>query len=91
MKILLLALCMSGALIAGSAAESNLSGPGGYKLSQAEACQTSCKANADACRSQCSDPEEQEQCIVDCDRVACKENCEKFEYLCKQRCQKPGG
>ncbi len=90
MKILF-ALCMSGALIAGSAAAANLPGSGEYKLSQAEACQASCKANADACRAQCSDPEEQEQCIVDCDRAACKVNCEKFEYLCTKRCQNPGG
>jgi hypothetical protein len=91
MKILLLTICLSGALIAGSAAASNLPGTGGYEFSQVDACQASCQANAQACRGQCTDPEEQEQCIVDCDSAACKTNCEKFEYLCKQRCQNPGG
>jgi hypothetical protein len=93
MKTLLLTTCLSGALIIASAAPSlaaNLHRAGAYEFGQAEACQTSCNANADACRTQCSDPEEQEQCIVDCDKSECKANCATFEDACKQHCQNPG-
>ncbi len=89
-----LTTCMLGALIVGSAAPSpaaNLPRAGEYKLSQANTCQTLCHTNADACRAQCSDPEEQAQCIVECDKSTCMGNCEKFENACKQRCQSPGG
>ena len=94
MKNLLLTICMSGALIVASAASSpavNLPGAGEYKLSQADACQTSCKTNADACRAQCADPEEQEQCIVDCEKGECNGICNKFEDNCKRHCPSSGG
>ena len=54
-------------------------------------CQTLCHTNADACRAQCSDPEEQAQCIVECDKSTCMGNREKFENACKQRCPSPRG
>jgi hypothetical protein len=94
MKNLLLAICMSGALSVASAAPSpaaNLPRAGEFKLSQADACQTSCRTNADSCRALCSDPEEQEQCIVDCDKGACITNCNKFEDNCKQHCPSSKG
>ena len=93
MKTLLLTLCISGALFVASAAPSsaaNFRRVGEYTLTQTEDCQTSCKAKADSCRTQCSDPEEQEQCIIGCDSSACKTNCDTFEDACKQRCQNPG-
>ena len=93
MKTFLLAICMSGTLIAASAAPSPAANPsrlGEYKLSQADACHTSCRANAEACRTLCSDPEEQVQCIVECDKSACNANCNKFEDACKQRCPTGG-
>jgi hypothetical protein len=94
MKNLLLTICMSGALIVASAASSpaaNLPRAGEYKLSQADACQTSCKTNADSCRAQCADPEEQEQCIVGCDKGECNANCNKFEDNCKRHCPSSKG
>ena len=93
MKTLLLTPCMFGVLCVVSAAPSpaaNFRRPGEYELSQADVCRANCKANADSCRTQCSDPEEQEQCIVNCDSSACKANCDRFEDVCKQHCQSPG-
>jgi hypothetical protein len=94
MKTLLLTTCMHGALIAASAAPSlaaNLSRAGEFELSQANGCQASCRVNADACRAQCSDPDEQAQCVVECDKSACLGKCNKFEEVCKQHCPSPGG
>jgi hypothetical protein len=94
MKNLLLAICISGALSAVSAAPAlaaNLSRAGEYKLCQADACQTSCRTNADACRAQCSDPEEEKQCIVACGKGECKAMCDKFENNCKLHCPSSGG
>ena len=89
MKNLLVTLCMSAALIVASAAPSpaaNLPRVAEYNLSQADACQTSCKTNADTCRAQCADPEEQEQCIVACGTGECMATCNKFEDNCKRHC-----
>ncbi|HUZ92113.1 MAG TPA: hypothetical protein VMU78_09470 [Methylocella sp.] len=91
MKTLLLTTCMFGALIAASAAPSLAANLPEVELSQANGCQASCRANADACRAQCSDPEEQTQCVVECDRSACLGKCNKFEAACKQHCPSPGG
>jgi hypothetical protein len=94
MKTLLLIPCLFGALIMASAAPSlaaNNHRAGEVEISQAEACQASCRANAESCRTQCSDSEEQEQCVVGCDKAACKANCATFEDTCKQRCQQSGG
>ena len=94
MKNLLFAICMSGALIVASDAPSpaaNFSPTREYRLTEADACQTSCRTNADSCRALCSDPEEQQQCIVDCDKGECKANCNKFEDNCKRHCQSSGG
>jgi hypothetical protein len=94
MKTLLLTTCMFGALICASAAPSlaaSLPRAGEFELSQANGCQASCRVNADACRAQCSDPEEQTQCVVECDKSACMGNCDKFETVCKQHCPSPGG
>lgn len=60
-------------------------------LAQTDGCLASCKANADACRAQCGDPEEQEQCILDCSTSSCKSDCARFEDACHKRCQKSGG
>jgi len=68
-----------------------LSRAGETKLSQGDACETNCRTNANACRAQCADPEEQEQCIVDCDKGECKASCEKFERNCNQHCQSSKG
>jgi hypothetical protein len=90
MKNPLLTICLFGTLIMASAAPSpagTLLGGADDKVSQADVCQASCRANADACRTQCSDPEEEAQCIVDCDKGECKTNCNNFEAACKQRCE----
>jgi hypothetical protein len=92
MKTFLLTTCF-GALMMASGAPSpagDLSRTGEYKLSQGDACHTSCRVNADACRTQCSDPEEQAQCIVECNKSACMANCAKFERSCNQRCPTGG-
>ncbi|MCI0598034.1 MAG: hypothetical protein L0Y50_12720 [Beijerinckiaceae bacterium] len=60
---------------------------GGYSIGQADACQTSCKTNADFCRQQCEHPDEPEQCIVACSTKECNASCKKFEDACTQRCQ----
>ncbi|HUB63538.1 MAG TPA: hypothetical protein VL996_03695 [Methylocella sp.] len=94
MKTLLLIPCLAGALILSSAVPTlaaHLPGTGEYELSQADACRTNCQMNAKACREQCTDPEELQQCIVDCDSFACKANCDAFENKCKQHCPSPGG
>lgn len=91
MKILQLTTSLFMLLISAGAMAADLPRTGTYELAQADACQVSCRANADACRQQCSDPEEQTQCIVLCDKSDCKANCQKFEDGCKQRCQNPGG
>jgi hypothetical protein len=90
MKTFLLITCIFGALMMASGAPSpagDLSRTGEYKLSQGDACHTSCRANADACRTQCADPEEQEQCIVNCGKSVCNSDCDKFERACNQHCQ----
>jgi hypothetical protein len=94
MKTFLLTTCIFEALMMAGGAPSlagDLSRTGEYKLRLADDCATSCRVNADACRTQCSDPEEQAQCIVECDKSACKAKCNKFEDACKQRCPSPRG
>lgn len=90
MKTFLLTTCIFGALVMASGALSpagDLSG----ELRLADACETMCRTNADSCRAQCSDPEEQEQCIVDCGRGECTASCDKFEHSCKQHCPSSKG
>ncbi len=77
MKNLVLTACVSAVLMA-SAAPSLA----------ADACQTYCKATANSCREQCSDPQEQEQCIFECSRSECKANCNRLEEACTQHCPK---
>jgi predicted metal-binding membrane protein len=94
MKMSLIATFLSGALIAATTTAipaAALPRAGEYQLSQADACLASCKANVEYCRSLCSNPEEQSQCIVDCGSGECKANCDKFEAACKERCKKAGG
>jgi hypothetical protein len=91
MKKTLRTTCIFGTLLLASAAAANLSRAGAYELSQADTCQANCRVNTDACNSQCSDPEEQQQCIVNCDKAACQANCKTFEDNCKRHCPSPGG
>ena len=95
MKNLRLILCVSLALSAACAvpaAAGYFPGAEKFMLGQSDACTASCLANSNACRTQCGDPEEQEQCIVgDCGISSCKADCQKFEDACRQRCAKVGG
>ena len=94
MKTFLLTTCIFGALMVTSGAPSpagDLSHTGQHKLRLADDCQMSCRANADACRAQCADPEEKEQCIVNCGRSECKSGCDKFESSCTQHCPSSKG
>ncbi len=94
MKTFLLSSCIFGALMMAGGAPSpagDLSRTGEYKLSQGDVCETNCRTNANSCRAQCADPEEQEQCIVNCDKSECKANCDKFEAACTKRCQSSKG
>jgi hypothetical protein len=61
------------------------------KLRLAGDCETNCRTNANACRAQCADPEEQEQCIVNCGKSECSADCDKFERSCNQHCQSSKG
>ena len=93
MKAFLLTTCIFGALMMASGVPSpagDLSRTGETKLRLAGDCETNCRTNADACRAQCADPEEQAQCIVECDKSTCKANCNKFEDACKGRCPTGG-
>jgi hypothetical protein len=69
----------------------DLSRTGELKSKLADACETMCRTNADSCRAQCADPEEQEQCIVNCGKSECTANCNKFERNCNQHCQSSKG
>ena len=69
----------------------DLSRTGEHKLRLADDCETMCRTNANACRTQCADPEEQEQCIVNCGKSECKAGCDKFERACKQHCPSAKG
>jgi hypothetical protein len=92
MKTSLFTTFMFGVLLAASTAPSlaaDHSRLGEFKLSQAGACKASCKANANSCRAQCSDPEERANCLYECD--TCMANCEKFEDACKQHCPSSSG
>jgi hypothetical protein len=93
MKTFLLTTCIFGALMMASAAPTGAgdSPAGKHKLRLADACETNCRTNADACRAQCADPEEKEQCIVNCGRSECKSGCDKFERSCTQRCPSSKG
>jgi len=94
MKTILLTTCIFGALMMASGAPSptgDLSRAGETKLKLADDCETNCRTNANACRAQCADPEEQEQCIVACDKGECKASCDKFERNCNQRCTSSKG
>jgi len=89
MKNFLLPVCVIAALMAASGARSlagDLSRAREDTLELADECQTYCRANADACRAQCANSEEQEQCIVDCGKGECKASCDKFERNCNQHC-----
>jgi hypothetical protein len=94
MRTLLLTTCILGALMLASGAPApagDLSRTGEHKLRLADDCQTKCRTNADACRAQCADPEEQKQCIVDCGGGECKASCDKFERNCNQHCSSSQG
>jgi hypothetical protein len=94
MKTFLLTTCIFGALMTASGAPSragDLVRVGEYRLRLADDCETNCRTNANACRAQCADPEEQEQCIVACDKGECKASCDKFEHNCNQRCTSSKG
>ncbi len=62
---------------------------GDGKLRLADACETTCRTNANSCRAQCVDPEEKEQCIVNCGKSECTASCDKFERSCKEHCPSP--
>ncbi len=90
----LLTNCIFGALMMASGAPSSagdLSRTGEGTLQLADDCQTYCRANADACRTQCADPDEQAQCIVNCGKADCKAGCDKFERACNQHCPSSKG
>ena len=92
MKTFLLTTCIFGALMMASAAPSragDLFRAGRLRL--ADACETNCRTNADACRAQCADPEEKEQCIVNCGRSECSSGYDKFEHSCIQHCPSSKG
>jgi hypothetical protein len=94
MKNFLLPTCMVAALMAASGAPSlaaDLSRARDGTLELADDCQTYCRANADSCRAQCANPEEQEQCIVNCGKAECNAGCDKFERACNQHCQSSKG
>jgi hypothetical protein len=94
MKTFLLTTCIFGALMMASGAPSpagDLSRTGETKLRLAGDCETNCRTNANACRAQCADPEEQEQCIVNCGKSECSAGCDKFEHSCNQHCQSSKG
>ena len=94
MKTFLLTTCVFGALIMTSGVPSlagGLSRAGETKLRLADDCETNCRTNANACRAQCADPEEQEQCIVNCGKSECSADCDKFERSCNQHCQSSKG
>ena len=94
MKTILLTTCIFGALMMASGAPSpagDLSRAGETKLRLADDCETNCRTNANACRAQCADPEEQEQCIVNCGKSECSASCDKFERNCNQHCQSSKG
>jgi hypothetical protein len=94
MKTFLLTACVFGVLMVASAAPGragDLFGTGQHKLRLADACETNCRTNADACRAQCGDPEEKEQCIVNCGRSECKSGCDKFERSCTEHCPSSKG
>jgi len=94
MKTFLLTTCMFGALMMASGALSaagDLSRTGEHKFRLADDCETNCRTNANSCRAQCADPEEQEQCIVNCGKSECTANCDKFEQSCNQHCPSSKG
>ena len=94
MKTYLLTPCIFAAVMMASGAPSpagDLSRTGEYTLRLADACEAMCQTNADSCRAQCADPEEQEQCIVNCGKSECTANCNKFERNCNQHCQSSKG
>ena len=94
MKTFLLTACVFGALVVASAAPTragDLSRAGQHKLRLADACETNCRTNANACREQCADPEEKEQCIVNCSKSECNSGCDKFEHSCIQHCPSSKG
>jgi hypothetical protein len=94
MKTFLLTTSVFAALMMASGAPSpaaSLSRTGEHKLRLADDCETNCRTNADACRAQCANPEEQEQCIVDCGKGECKASCDKFERNCNQHCPSSKG
>ena len=94
MKTFLLTTCVFGALMMASAAPSragDLSRAGQHELRLADACETNCQTNANSCREQCADPEEKEQCIVNCSKSECNSGCDKFEHSCIQHCPSSKG
>jgi hypothetical protein len=94
MKNYLLLTSMVAALIAASGTPTSAgdrSRAREERLELADDCQTYCRANADSCRAQCANPEEQEQCIVNCGKAECNAGCDKFERACNQRCQSSKG
>jgi hypothetical protein len=94
MKTFLLTTCILGALMMASAAPLRAGDPLSArddKLRLADACETNCRTNANSCRAQCADPEEQEQCIVNCGKSECTANCNKFERNCTQHCPSSKG
>jgi len=94
MRIFLLTTCIFGALMMASGARApagGLSRAGETVLRLADDCATNCRTNANACRAQCAEPEEQEQCIVGCDKGECKASCDKFERNCNQHCPSSKG
>jgi hypothetical protein len=94
MKTFLLTTCVFGALMMASAAPSragDLSRTEQHKLRLADDCETNCRTNANACREQCADPQEKEQCIVNCGGSQCSSGCDKFEHSCIQHCPSSKG
>ena len=94
MKTFLLTTCIFGALMMAGGAPSpagDFSRTGEYKLRLADDCETNCRTNANACRTQCADPEEQQQCIVNCGKSECNAGCDKFERACNQHCPSSKG
>jgi hypothetical protein len=94
MKNILLSTCMVAALMAADGAPSlagDLSRARQDTLELADDCQTYCRANATTCRAQCAEPEEQEQCIVNCGKSDCIAGCDKFERSCNEHCQSSKG
>jgi hypothetical protein len=90
MKTLLLTAFAGVFLIASAAPSGANDRLRAFQTAASDACVADCHENAKACRQQCYNPEEEEQCIVAC-KSECNASCDKFEEACKKRCESTKG